>query len=95
MKNTTVLVIAAVLVAWLLLKGKSVTASGFTASSQQLDAIVASGAAVGSPTYEAAVDGAYARAAAEAARTGGVVTWSSAKGYYVISQVEAMNPEYL
>jgi len=89
MKNGSMLAIAVVAIAWLLLKGKP-TAS----SSKELDALVAAGHDIGSPKYEAAVKSAYDQAAALAAKTGGVVAWSSARGYYVISQAEAATPKY-
>ena len=61
----------------------------FVASEKQLDDLIASGAIVGSPSYQAAVDVAYAQAAAAAEQTGGEVAWSSAGGYSAISQEEA------
>jgi len=39
--------------------------------------------------YEEAIDAAYDEAAAEAEDTGGVVAWSAAEGYHVISEEEA------
>jgi len=95
MKNGTILAIAVAAIAWLLLKGKSVSIVGFNASTQQLDALVAAGHDIGSPEYEAAVNSAYDQAADQAAKVDGVVAWSSAKGYHVISQAEAATPGYL
>ncbi len=60
----------------------------FTASVDQLDELVASGVSQDSPTYEAAVDTAYEQAAAVAAETGDVVTWTPDEGYYAASVEE-------
>jgi len=56
---------------------------GFTASVSQLDALVAAGYPQGSKVYQEALDIAYNKAKEGCT---GVVSWSSAQGYYCESE---------
>jgi len=60
---------------------------GFTASSAQLDTVVAAGYDVGNPVYSAAVDLAYAEVASSLTPDQ-VVAWSPTQGYYAIAVEE-------
>ena len=60
---------------------------GFTASSAQLDTVVAAGYNVGSPVYSAAVDLAYTEVASSLTPDQ-VVAWSPTQGYYAIAVEE-------
>jgi len=62
-------------------------AAGFTAKSSELEA-VANAMGRDSAEYQGAIDAAY-QEVADNLRPGEVVAWSSARGYYAVSEKEA------